>query len=1471
LKVRDLATALGVSSDEVIRLLENDRAAFRKRGFRLPTTLTAGMMIEAKLYRECHDRYVAPPKGAPPAKVPTANGIDLLDDPNLAPQELEANFAKAVSPEIKDLLTILGLAGGGIKRSVLFDAMQRGCKNLPKNFPSLAPKGPFSSAIELLSKNDLIMNIDGNIESHPELGEIMARDAVLDGRAEPLMAALTAAFQADSATPANRRGAPVFSMEERRARFRFAAFRGEMEEFLKLHDARERAYDRLDFEEQERPPAIGSVVAYPLDAKWLARFPPRARALGLMGIYAYEINNGTGNGHVYLAPLEENLSALKPLPVSPVFLLLDAAVLHGRAGLAEVVATLQGRSEPGGILAAGVSRFIAIGPSREAGDLMLKGYRAIDKDRSLRLPLESLPDLLVWVAFLCSLRMDERTGKSLRKLVTFPRRQAYLNDLGADVAARQLMAATENNAASRQLRYLVPHMENFDPFLSLVWFSAAWAFGPEAVKSLPQTLPALEKLSDTSRWEGIGPQVVALMGDLGIPVMSRFAPAAEPWHRAISIPAPWETAMREIERLAAPHAAGDGEPAPVVDRRLSWEVHVSTANGLIWVNPLEQRALKSGKWSKGKLCSIGSMLTGDTAWQTELDRRILGSAVKDASYYGRADYMLDIVKALPLLARHPSLVDPRDGEPVYLEIAQPQLSVVGAEGGELEMRLDPLPPEKGDFHILELSAGRYRVFHFDKTAKGLAAVLGAKGLRVPPAARERVERTVSALASTLTVQTDSQASIAAEARQSDSTPVLQLQLRGGNVLASMLVRPLGEGGPSLPPGDGAAHITARLEGKLVRTERDHPAESTRAQAFVDSCPCLLLEQEEGSLWHWTLSLDHGLEALSCARDAGDAVRVEWQGDRRMNVAARAGMQQVRASVHSASDWFTLSGEVRVDEGKVMELQDFVDLLSTATGRFVPLGDDRFLEVSEELRRRADDWRALSERTKDGLRFHPLAAGAIDASMEGAEEVQADRKFRDVLEGYARAQKLNPELPSTMRAELRPYQLDGYVWMMRLAEARLGACLADDMGLGKTVQALGMLIARAPLGPALVLAPMSVCLNWESEAARFAPTLRLRQLVGPDRAKIIADAGPFDVVVVSYGLLHIEADALAAKVWSTAILDEAQAIKNVATKRSQAAMSIQAGFRLAMSGTPVENHLGELWNLFRFINPGLLGSQERFNARFAVPIERDHDRMAMARLRRLVSPFLLRRTKQAVLEDLPPRTEITLKVEPDAEEMAFYESLRRKAMETLTKPEGAPTEQRIRILAELMKLRRACCNPELVAPGAGLPSSKLGEFTRIVEELRDNRHKALVFSQFVDHLTILRARLDKLGIKYQYLDGSTPQEERKRRVDAFQGGEGDFFLISLRAGGTGLNLTAADYVIHMDPWWNPAVEDQASDRAHRIGQNRPVTIYRIILKGTVEEKIVALHREKRDLAEGLLEGAEGGVRMSVSELLSLMEK
>jgi SNF2 family DNA or RNA helicase len=588
------------------------------------------------------------------------------------------------------------------------------------------------------------------------------------------------------------------------------------------------------------------------------------------------------------------------------------------------------------------------------------------------------------------------------------------------------------------------------------------------------------------------------------------------------------------------------------------------------------------------------------------------------------------------------------------------------------------------------------------------------------------------------------------------------------------------------------------------------------------------------------------------------------------VVAERDLTDLHLKLKQASYWLSAEGELQVDANLKLSLRQILEGMTRAEGRFLALSEGRFVALTQRLKQELEDLSVLSQQRNGQVELHPLALGVIHGWGAVVENVSFDARSAESLSRLRQAAEMEVVPPPTLQAELRPYQLDGFVWLSRLAHMNAGACLADDMGLGKTLQALALILAHAKQGPALVVAPTSVTANWAEEAARFAPTLRILRFAGEGREKLVSELRAGDLLISSYGMMQQGIELLETQEFSLVVLDEAQAIKNPSTQRAKTSLRLKARMRAALTGTPVENHLGELWSIMSFLNPGLLGSSRNFDQRFARPIQRGDDLALAESLRRVVHPFILRRKKSDVLSELPEKTEVTLHIAPSPEERALYAALREQALSRLRDP-GRPGEVRLRILAELMRMRRAACHPSLVVPDSNVQSSKLEAFEELVEELREEGHRALVFSQFVDHLSIVRKRLEGMGVSYQYLDGSTPPAQRAERVRAFQSGQGEVFLISLRAGGFGLNLTAADYVIHLDPWWNPAVEDQASDRAHRIGQTRPVTIYRMVMEGSIEEKILALHGEKRELADKLLEGSDSETTLSIDALTSLIKE
>jgi SNF2 family DNA or RNA helicase len=508
--------------------------------------------------------------------------------------------------------------------------------------------------------------------------------------------------------------------------------------------------------------------------------------------------------------------------------------------------------------------------------------------------------------------------------------------------------------------------------------------------------------------------------------------------------------------------------------------------------------------------------------------------------------------------------------------------------------------------------------------------------------------------------------------------------------------------------------------------------------------------------------------------------------------------------------------------------------------------------------------ALGEADASGVRFKPSQVALIDALLAAQPHVNWDEGFeraRDAIRRFERVSGEDP--PATFCGELRDYQRESLGWMRFLREFGFGGCLADDMGLGKTVMVLAMLEARRadltrPRKPSLVVMPRSLIFNWTSEAARFAPQLRLMDFAHAERygaTDAIADA---DLVFITYGTLRRDVAALQQQAFDYVVLDEAQAIKNAGTATAKAVRLLRADHRLALTGTPIENHLGELYSLFEFLNPGLLGSGRVLDAR---RLAGSADSPGyMARLATGLRPFFLRRTKEHVTPELPSRTEETLYCELEGEQHRTYEQLRQHYRLTLLRKidRDGLVKSRFEILEALLRLRQAACHTGLLPGRIAGHSAKFDLLMPRLGELIAEGRKALVFSQFTSLLTLLRQRLDAEKISYEYLDGKT--RDREAHVARFQDDPScSLFLLSLKAGGVGLNLTAAEYVFLLDPWWNPAVEMQAIDRTHRIGQLKPVFAYRLVARETVEERILELQSHKRALADAILDAGTAGLR------------
>ena len=934
---------------------------------------------------------------------------------------------------------------------------------------------------------------------------------------------------------------------------------------------------------------------------------------------------------------------------------------------------------------------------------------------------------------------------------------------------------------------------------------------------------------------------------------------------------PWERALGALAALDPKVTATSTKPAAQSkQQRLGWFVSHTTYD----LQPKEQKLNKNGKWSKGRPVALKRLHEEheELDYLTDIDTRICQAIMAEPShsYYGGTSYYLDTEMALQAAIGHPHLYWPDSEHTIEIQKREPELHIKKLKT-QLKIHLEPSPElqhnQKPRTVIVQPSAQQLELVSFNQQHIIIATILGEDGLLVPISAKQQVLQSLSAIAPLLNVHSDIEGLKGqGQETQALETLLVQLQPSGQGLNLTVYSQPLGETGPLLMPGVGSVSVFSDINGTKMHTSRNLKNEQTKLAELQTACPALLSGAVSDNSWQ--LEDNHSaLSALLELQEMGDSITLQWPQGSPIKIRPAKDTQDMHINVREQRDWFALEGELKIGEDDVLSLQNLMTLLEQTPGRFVKLQNGEFLALTQDLQKRLQD---LNKYTDNG-KFHPLASPVLDELTQDMD-ITSSQPWKKQIKKLKQAYTLTPEVPSTLQANLRDYQLEGFQWLSRLAHWGAGACLADDMGLGKTLQSLALILTRASKGPTLVLAPTSVCFNWQDEALKFTPTLNVHLLGSSDRQALLANAGPFDGIVCSYGLLQTEAEGLQAIQWRTLIADEAQALKNPQTKRSKAAMLLNADFKMVATGTPIENHLGELWNLFNFINPGLLGSLETFNDRFANPIQNQQDRNVGLQLKQLIQPFILRRLKSEVLTELPSRTEITINVEPSKDEKAFYEALRRNALAKLaSQNEASAGQQRMKMLAEIMRLRRACCHPQLVMPESNISSSKLNAFSNIVEELLDNKHKALVFSQFVGHLDIIRKHLDQQGIHYQYLDGSTPAKKRQKAVNDFQNGQGDLFLISLKAGGSGLNLTAADYVIHMDPWWNPAVEDQASDRAHRMGQKRPVTIYRLVVQGTIEDKIVQMHKQKRDLANNLLEGTGGSGAISLEEMMNLIKE
>ncbi|HVJ89071.1 MAG TPA: DEAD/DEAH box helicase, partial [Labilithrix sp.] len=682
------------------------------------------------------------------------------------------------------------------------------------------------------------------------------------------------------------------------------------------------------------------------------------------------------------------------------------------------------------------------------------------------------------------------------------------------------------------------------------------------------------------------------------------------------------------------------------------------------------------------------------------------------------------------------------------------------------------------------------------------------------------------------------------------------------------------GAPFVEAGAGPKLFTFEKDDKRVFVERDPRRELAIAADAIDRIDVdIRWLSGVGS----TDSVDATLALAAWIDENPLGWPIEVKVGRRPSVISMADATS-KLAVRKIGSYLRLDGQLDV-AGIKLTLGDVLEAARHAR-RYVRVGNGSFLELSKEAIGKLRPLAMATElvpgrlaRPEDAVNASPMLHEGFGAVLAQVADLFGRVESKGDLAEYAKrfdARARSVRVPRLDRGELRDYQARGVEWMLRLASWAPGCVLADDMGLGKTVQTAAVLKARAKLGPALVVAPASVSSNWVAELTRFVPSLQVRWY-NEDRTTPLGALGQGHVVVVSYGLLLRMRSAFREEEWATVVVDEAQYVKNVLAQRRDAVRELRRSFTIALTGTPLENHLGELFSIVDIVFPGLLGDEATFRERFRRPIEAQRDGERLGVLGALIGPFLLRRTRASVLSELPPRQDITEFLELSLPERKRYLALQtacKKALQKRTDSE-TPAQLRIALLAALTRLRQMACDVRLVDADFDGPSTKIARAVELAKELAEEGNRALVFSQFTQFLDRVRSALAEAGLRVASLTGETPTTKRKALIDAFQAGEMDVFCVSLLAGGTGLNLTKASYVIHLDPWWNPAAEEQATSRAHRMGQQSPVTVYRLVARGTIEEAVLEMHADKRELASAVLEGKGSPKAISSSELLALL--
>ena len=930
---------------------------------------------------------------------------------------------------------------------------------------------------------------------------------------------------------------------------------------------------------------------------------------------------------------------------------------------------------------------------------------------------------------------------------------------------------------------------------------------------------------------------------------------------------PWRLELQELLQSVT-KTSGDSDSEQENSGRLSYLVGPSYLSYEIR-EIREQSRLKSGAWSKGKKLSYSRYSSCDVEMD-EIDRKIHDiwfNGSNNRAYYNELPSLSTVLPYL--IGTDKLMLDTFHGAKVLSVREELPFLTTTQKDGIIQFGTNvPKDTARLDNGILDAgNKGEWIYYPISQEAETILNRL-IEINTVPASAEPMLERLFKAVQGKLEIHSDIDGAIEMEKIQGQLCMGLRITPEGSAFRAELHLYPLEGGSRSVFPGSGSEQLYDSRDGKRFEIIRNLKQEKAVLKTLNKQISDIIPEARFSSDAHeMILSLIDLLGVLELRSSNEELFAIEWPEGQPFKLL-EADTSSWEISANPVGGWFELEGNIPLTDNHIVSMSQLLAMVRESSSGYIRLSEGEYLRLSESLQRQLKRIDTLSQRQGNKVRVSGIAMAVSGSDLQGDVEILEPESLIQMRKRIRESENLNIEIPRNLNATLRDYQEDGVRWMLRMASWGAGVCLADDMGLGKTLQTLACMLSRRDKGAQMVVAPASVVGNWRREANRFAPSLNIvmiNELATDTRSEAIAALGSGDLLVLTYGLLVSECDTLAAREWASVCLDEAHTIKNRDTKSSAAAMRLKSDFRAILTGTPIQNHLGELWNLMQFINPGLLGSYEHFNERFIAPINAGQQE-ARSQLKRLIAPFLLRRTKQEVARELPEKEEIILPVTLSEEELSVYEVIRREAKSELE----SSSVVNVNALAMITKLREAACSASLVEKGLKISSSKLSIMIDKLQQIVEQGNKVLVFSQFTSFLEMALKEMEAVGIEdYFYLCGSTPVRERQKMVEAFQTGEKRVFLISLKAGGLGLNLTGANYVIHLDPWWNPAIEQQATDRAYRIGQKQKVTVYHLISEHTIEEKILRLHQTKRSLADSLLQGSDTSHKLTAQDLLDMI--